>query len=60
MVLQTLKAELHGCRGGHMPELQKGVESLSTEAQRLLLGVIRDLKQQARTEKSKRSRGISW
>jgi len=60
MVLQALKAELYRCRGGHSPELQKGVEELPAEAQRLLLNVIRDLKQEANAERNKRKRGICW
>jgi hypothetical protein len=59
-VLQALKAELYNCRGGHLPALQKGVETLDAEAQRLLLQVVRDLKQDADTEKRKRRQGICW
>jgi len=33
---------------------------LDAEAQRLLLGIIRDLKQDADAERSKRKQGICW
>jgi len=57
-VLQALRAELYRCRGGHVPALQKGVETLTPEAQRLLLSVLRDLKSEAEDEKRKRRQGM--
>ena len=59
-MLQALKCELYQCRGGHMPALQGELEKLSPEAQRLLLFVIRGLKQEAASARSKARRGILW
>lgn len=58
--LQALKAELYRCRGGHQAELQKAIDDMPPEAQRILLSVIRDLHQEAESEKSKRQRGQFW
>jgi hypothetical protein len=60
MVLQALRAELFRCRGGHLPALQAGVEAMTPEAQRLLLVVLRDLRQEADAERSKRRQGRCW
>jgi hypothetical protein len=60
MILQALKAELYQCRGGHVRSLQGDLEKLSPEAQRMLLLVIRDLKQEAASAKSKARQGIFW
>jgi len=43
-----------------MPALQAGVEAMTPEAQRLLLVVLRDLRQEADDERSKRRQGRHW
>jgi len=43
---EALKRELYGLRGGHQAELQAAMDTLSPEATRQLLFVIRDLKQE--------------
>jgi len=58
--LQAIRAELAQCRGGHMPALQAGVEAMTPEAQRLLLNVLRDLRQEADDERSRRRQGRHW
>ena len=59
-VLRALRAELNRLPGGHSPQLQRDLDSLSAEGARALLGVIRHLQSSVDSERQKRRRGQFW
>lgn len=55
-----VKAEVARSTGHRYADLEKACESLPVEAQRDLIRLIRNLKDEARREKQKRKRGQFW
>lgn len=57
---RALQAALSRCRGGHVPELMRAIEEMEPGAQQALLTVIRNLEDEAHSEKRKRQQGRFW